>query len=244
MPVEPASKLPPAVSNKPAANKVDPYRPEMPQIPGVTQGSPAPSQRSGGFDTQLLLQIGRVGAVVLIIGIVVLWWARSKPRTNADLSAPRSDAVEPVAPSPLPPTPVATEQVEANVAATVDELSKPWASKKFVFMKPFTNEAINAMAIRLPGGEIWAFSLQEPYGRCDLEFVTDLEKFASQYKYRAAHPMVGNPCNGTVYDPLKVGPLGGDTWARGEIVQGPGLRPPLSIDVKVSGRSIIADRIE
>jgi hypothetical protein len=131
-----------------------------------------------------------------------------------------------------------------GAVATTDELSKPWASKKFVFVKPFTNEQVNAIVIRLPDEGLWAFSLQEPYGNCELEFVTDLAKLASQYGYRAAHPMVGNPCNGTVYDPLKVGPLGADTWARGEVVKGSGLRPPISIDVKVTGRSIIADRIE
>jgi hypothetical protein len=56
--------------------------------------------------------------------------------------------------------------------------------------------------------------------------------------------MVVNPCDSTVYDPLKVGSIGGDTWARGEIVQGAGMRPPISIDVKESGRSIIADNVE
>ena len=56
--------------------------------------------------------------------------------------------------------------------------------------------------------------------------------------------MVVNPCNSTVYDPLKVGPLGDNTWARGEVVQGSGLRPPLSIDVVVRGHSIFADRME
>jgi hypothetical protein len=56
--------------------------------------------------------------------------------------------------------------------------------------------------------------------------------------------MVVSPCDGTVYDPLKVGPLGGDTWARGEIVRGNSLRPPISIDVKLRGKSIVADGIE
>jgi hypothetical protein len=56
--------------------------------------------------------------------------------------------------------------------------------------------------------------------------------------------MVVNPCDATVYDPLKVGALGGNTWVRGAIVQGSGLRPPISIDVKVIGRSIFADSIE
>lgn len=244
MPVEPPLKSLPAVPEKPAVVKAELHQPGGPDIPSVPEASPDASRRAGGLDTQMLLQIGRLGAVVLIICIVAFWWAKSKPRAKADLSAPASDAVQPAAPGPALTTPLATEQDGANVAGTVDELSKPWASKKFVFVKPFSKERVNAMAIRLPGGELWAFSLQEPYGSCDLEFVTDLDKIASQYKYRAEHPVVGNPCKGTVYDPLKVGPIGGDTWARGEIVQGAGLRPPLSIDVKESGRFIVADRME
>ena len=126
----------------------------------------------------------------------------------------------------------------------MDELSKPWAAKKFIFVNPLTLENIHAMVIRLPGGEYWAFSLQGPFGRCELEFVTDLGRLASKYRFNANHPMVVNPCDATVYDPLKVGALGGNTWVRGAIVQGSGLRPPISIDVKVIGRSIFADSIE
>jgi hypothetical protein len=244
MPVEPTSKSLPAVPGKPAANKTDPSRRQIPQIPDIPQTSPDPSRHSSGLDTQLLLQIGRVGAVVLIIGIAAFWWAKSKPRASAHLPAPGSNAGEP-APSGTPlPMPLATEQVGTNMAATVDELSKPWDSKKFVYVKPYSKEAVKSMVIKLPSGELWAFSLQEPYGSCGLEYVTDLDKLASQYKYRATHPMVGNPCSGAVYDPLKVGPIGGDTWARGVIVQGAGLRPPFSIDVMVNGRSIVADRME
>jgi hypothetical protein len=130
------------------------------------------------------------------------------------------------------------------VAATVEELSKPWAAKKFTFVKPVTQENIPAMVIRLPSGGLWAFSLQGPFGRCELEFVTDLATLATKYRYNASHPMVVNPCDSTVYDPMKIGALGGNTWVRGEIVQGNGLRPPISIDVKESGKSVIADSIE
>jgi hypothetical protein len=100
------------------------------------------------------------------------------------------------------------------------------------------------MVIRLPGGGLWAFALQEAYGHCELEFVTDLSQLAKQYGYRASHPMVASPCTSTVYDPLKVGSLGGEVWVRGEIVQGGALRPPIAIEVQESGNSIIADRIE
>jgi hypothetical protein len=77
-----------------------------------------------------------------------------------------------------------------------------------------------------------------------LEFVTNLAALASNYHFKAVHPMVVNPCDASVYDPLNVGPLGGNTWARGKVVQGNSLRPPIAIDVKVRGRSIIADGIE
>jgi hypothetical protein len=111
-------------------------------------------------------------------------------------------------------------------------------------VKPFSHEKVEAIAVRLPGKGFWGFALQEPFGRCKLEFVTDLGKLANQYGYRSSHPMVVNPCNNTIYDPLQVGPLGNGVWVRGQIVKGGGLRPPMSIDVLEKGQSIVADRME
>lgn len=227
----------------PAEDKFDPFRPEMPRIPGLGPGLRQTVRGPSGFDAQRLLHIGGIAAGVVLIGIATFWWVKSKPRGAA---APLSDVEVPeqTVPAPAPPNPVAPIPDDRNEAATVDELSKPWAAKKFVFVKPFTRENIDAMVIRLPGGGLWAFSLQAPYGRCELEFITDLAALASMYRFNASHPMVVNPCDSTVYDPLKVGPLGGETWARGEIVKGNSLRPPISIDVQVRGRSIVADSIE
>ena len=128
--------------------------------------------------------------------------------------------------------------------ARVEDLAKPWSAKKFTFVKPFNHQSVDAMAIRLPGGALWGFALQEPYGPCELEYVTDLARLAKQYGYQASHPMVGNPCNKTIYDPTKLGSLGEGVWTRGEIVQGGGIRPPIAIDVDVKDGFIIADRIE
>jgi hypothetical protein len=242
MPAKLSTKTPDAPPNKPVENKFDPFRPEMPQIPGVTHGSHRTGGGSGSIDTQRLLRIGGIAAAVLLIGAVIFWRVKSNPRGARDSASSESEAGEQAVP-PLP-DPIATAHEGPTVAATVDELSKPWAAKKFTFVKSFSHENIDAIVIRLPGAELWAFSLQEPFGRCQLEFVTDLGRLASQYRYTASHPMVVNPCNGTVYDPLKIGPLEGNTWARGEIVRGSSLRPPISIDVKVSGASIIADSIE
>jgi hypothetical protein len=215
----------------------------MPRIPGVGQGGRQAGHGTGSFDTQRLLQIGGIAAAVVLIGAVLFWWVRSKSHGEANSSSSGTEATEQAAPTP-PPNPIPAAHEGPTFAATLDELSKPWAAKKFTFVNPLTLETIPAMVIRLPGGEYWAFSVQGPFGRCELEFVTDLGRLASKFKFIASHPMVVNSCDGTVYDPLKVGALGGNTWVRGAIVQGSGLRPPISIDVKVIGRSIFADSIE
>ena len=55
----------------------------------------------------------------------------------------------------------------------------------------------------------------------------------------------GNPCSRTVFDPLKTTNLpGSGAWVRGSIVQGSDLRPPLSIEIKVDGKKILAVRTE
>ena len=221
--------------------KMDRFRPEMPQIPGVTSGA-RPSQGGlASLNTEQIVQIAAVVAAVILLVALIVWRSRSKPRAAAPAAAD-ADTTEQSAPPPAPEPVIETP--EANLAATEDQLSKPWAAHKFTFVKPITQDSIDAMVIRLPNGGLWAFSLQAPFGRCDLEFVTDIDVLASKYNFNASHPMVVNPCDSTVYDPLKVGPLGANTWARGEIVHGSSLRPPISIDVKVRGRSIIADSIE
>lgn len=129
--------------------------------------------------------------------------------------------------------------------ARVDELTNAWSSKRFAFHDPVTSESVPAMLVRLPRGEYWAFSLREPYGTCELEYLTDVQKLESEYGFRAEHPMIGNPCKHTVYDLLRYG--AGATnggLVRGEIVHGPGIRPPTAIEIRTSGREIIAERLE
>jgi hypothetical protein len=236
-------KTPDAPTDKPVESKFDRFRPDMPQIPGVGQGSRQTAGGLVGIETQRLLQIAGIAAAVLLIGVAIFWQVKSKSRGAVNPSVDPDVAAQ-AAPMPELPTPAAAVQEVPNVAATVAELSKPWDAKKFTYANPLTRENIDAMVVRLPGGELWAFSLKGPFGRCELEYVTNLGRLASEFRFNATHPMVVSPCDSTVYDPLKVGPLGGNTWARGEIVHGSSLRPPISIDVKVSGRSIVADGIE
>jgi hypothetical protein len=231
-------------TERPTRDNFDRFRPEMPQIPGVPRASERVEEQPNPGNKQRLFQIvGMLGGVA-VIAIAVLWWVNRASRKLAQVSPPEPTITDTSALPPLPPSLAAATGDSPSVAAKVEELSKPWAAKKFTFVKPLTAETIEAMVIRLPGGGLWAFALKEPFGKCDLELVTDLGLIGSRYGYEASHPMVVNPCSRTVYDPMKVGPLGANTWARGEIVQGGGLRPPLSIDVQVRGHSIIADRME
>jgi hypothetical protein len=236
-----------AVENTAAHKTLDRFHPEMPQIPGVTGARPPLAAKSNKANSQRLIQILGAAAVVAVatitIAISIIWWVKNGTRKAVDSTGEAA-----LSNSALPQLPqlgaLASAQAGSSAAATLEELSKPWSAKKFIFVKPFSSESTKAMVMRLPGGALWAFSLQEPFGQCELEFVKDTSQLAAKYGYRASHPMVVDPCNSTVYDPLKVGQLGANTWARGEVVQGDGLRPPLSIDVVVRGRSIIADRME
>jgi hypothetical protein len=240
LPTKPADAPP----DKSGESKFDPFRPEMPHIPGVGPDSRQAKRGFSAIEPQTLLQIGGLAAVVVLIGGLIFWWFKSRPAGTGETVSSDTSVAEQLTPTPSLQTTVPAGQVGPTVAATADELSKPWASKKFAFTNPVTLEHLNAMVMRLPTGELWAFSLQGPAGRCELEFVSDLAALASNYRFHAVHPMVVSPCDGTVYDPLKVAALAGNTWVRGEIVQGSGLRPPISINVKARGPTIVADRIE
>lgn len=101
------------------------------------------------------------------------------------------------------------------------------------------------MVVRLPGGDMWGFSLREPFGECELQYVTDLKVLEIDYGFHAQHPMVVNPCTRAVYDLMRYGggaPNGG--LVRGEIVAGSGVRPPMAIEMSTRGREIIAVRGE
>lgn len=138
----------------------------------------------------------------------------------------------------------------AGVVATVRELAEPWSSKIFIFHSPETKENISSIVVRLPGGapdqpgSYWAFSLQPLLGNCQLEYITDLQKLSSDYKYAAKHPMVGDPCSRAVFDPLKMADLPGGAWARGAIVTGYAFRPPLAIEIRINSDQLVAAKME
>lgn len=216
------------------------FKAEMPQIPGVASGT-----KRGGIPAPVMVVGGLVAVVlsVVVIGGIVSRSHRAAapadPSTQIDVPAPDLGG----APPQVPP---------ANTGiASVDQMAKPWSSTQFDFRDSLSGERIPALLIRLPGGSAtqpsgyWAMNLKAPYNSCQLEYVHDLNKLRTDYGYRPAnHPMVGNPCSRTVFDPTKLMSLPGNVWVRGAIVQGSDLRPPLGIELKIEGKSIFAVRME
>lgn len=220
------------------------FKPPIRQIPGVI--APA-ARRSNSVSPTVRLAVGLL--IVLLIVLAGARWALHAKRFENAQSGPAPQIVVPTPASELAPAmPHATEADPA--IATASDLAKSWSFKNFFIRNRLTGEDVPALIVRLPGAAAsqasgyWAFSLKAPFGRCQLEYVNDLDKLASEYGFRAKHPMVGNPCSRTVFDPLKLTNLPGSVWVRGAIVQGSDLRPPLGIEVEIRGKEILAIRME
>jgi hypothetical protein len=234
-----------AMPDQPQSPENDRFKAEMPHIPGV---GPTATKTSGPRPSGLLVG-GGLAAVLAALFVGGRLISKS-PRAEAP-SAPAAQIEVPVdAPSvPDLPIPMATES--NPVIAQVGDLSKPWDSRKFTFRNRNTGENVAALLIRLPGGSAaqasayWALVLKAAYSSCQLEYIQDIARLRNDYGYRtASHPMLANPCSRTVYDPTKYASIPGGALARGAIVQGPDLRPPLGIEVHVKDRAILAVRME
>lgn len=232
------------------------FNTEMPRIPGLPDAASAPStqpvtptpERSSSTapGKTALLSIA-LGITLVLVGGVG-WWAlhsaSRRPQAAADLQETTAPPID-IAPSSEP------KSSGPVVAASLSELARPWSAKEFTFVDPLTHESVPAMVVHLAGGapgsssSYWAFSLDAPYQTsCHLVYVADLSELAARYSYQGTHPMVASPCDGTIYDPLKLGTIASGAWIRGDVVQGAGIRPPISIEVKIEGNELIADRIE
>jgi hypothetical protein len=209
----------------------------MPRIPGVND-APTPT----GFQPKPHLAAAL--AALLCASGFALWLLH---RRNADPTSAPAEAATSSAPTSSASS-TKTTDTEPNAIATLYELAKPWSSKTFHFLDPKTQQSVQAMIIHLPGSatnpSFWAFALTNPLSRCQLQYVTDLRVLSQRYAYSAEHPMVVSDCDGILYDPLKMATLPDGSWVRGDIVRGGGIRPPISIQVEVRGRDLVAKRME
>jgi hypothetical protein len=220
-----------------------PYKPPQPRIPGVPESSlRLPHAGSGPVGSKAVAWaiIGAAAIVAVIAAVAVdhLMFhetarvsseVASAPAVSTSKSAPeKTREVVPVGPGPI---------------ATRKELAKEWSSKRFDFRDEVAGTTIEALVVHLPGDNYWAFSLREPYGNCTLQYLTDLNQIQTVYNYTSSYPLVGDPCNQSLFDLTKYG--GGPSgMVRGQIVQGQAVRPPVAIELNVKGDEIIAVRPE
>lgn len=234
--------------------KIDPFKPVQPRIPGVSDAPAAakqppalaqpdrvaaPESHSTPEPLPAKWIVAAITAAVVLVAAAALWNRKPTDQSEQEGTVPASlpgsalHAARAGPPLPAGPGPI----------ATTEELAKPWSARKFLFRNSLTGEMAPAVVVRLPGGTYWALSLQEPFGTCELEYVTDLKKLHDEYGYAADHPMVADPCNRSVFDLLRYGsgPVG---LVRGEVEQGPAIRPPMAIEVREEGQKIVAVRME
>lgn len=225
----------PGVTGNPARSKPAPQPPRV-----VVPQSPKPAAPSmlSAISPQVWMGIGAVIVVLVVLGM----YSRNRP-------APVNEVQTTPVPDPAELRPAQPAQATANLPqgpgpiATTAEMSKTWSSKRFLFRAPETADDVPAIVVKLPGNVLWAISMRAPFGTCDLEYVTNMQKLASQYQLVADHPMVADSCSHTVYDLTRYG-SGPNGVVRGAIVKGEGIRPPIAIEVRERGKEIVATRIE
>lgn len=230
--------------------RFDPFKPPDPRIPGVPGKSPPVAGATSGpwRASPWLVRLGLGSLAALACGGLLAWWTLGRSAGAPADSAGQSPEPSGIAPAKTPAKAPPPPPEAPGAIAAVGELDRPWSSKEFVFRRK--DQRIPALLVRLPGGSAlsassyWAFSRREVLGRCELELVTNLRRLVREFGFRARHPMVVNPCSHAVYDPLRYGDLGGGVVVRGDVAAGPGIRPPLAIDVLLRNGRIFAVQIE
>ncbi|MGH9715380.1 MAG: hypothetical protein ACRD4R_01425 [Candidatus Acidiferrales bacterium] len=241
----------------PETKQFDPFKPAQPSIPGVPASASAPTTKSAGpksppaaYPEPQAPPKSIPAAVWVVVGLMIVLGLGGGLMYWTSASTPKSQPDEPVAAARTAPAAETTKTTEhlplaPGIIGTTRELKKPWSSKRFLFRGPFSADPVPALVVHLPNGQYWGISMIEPFGTCELEYVTDPRVLQAQYGFRANHPMVGDPCTHAVYDLLQYdggAPNGG--LVRGAIVHGVGVRPPLAIEIEVEGKKIRAVRME
>lgn len=222
------------------------FKAEMPQIPGISREAVHVSQHNAFALLSLI-------AGVIVFGVVLLYATRwlSHSRHIASARVEPAPQLEVPAAPPDPNSLLPHADNNNPVIAQLSDLAEPWSSKDFFIRDTTSGNNVPATIVRLPSGSptsasgYWAFSRKAPYGDCALEYIRDLNALRNGYEFREPkHPLVGNPCSHTLYDPLQTASLPGDIWIRGAIVQGSDIRPPFGVEIKIEGKQILAIRTE
>ena len=128
--------------------------------------------------------------------------------------------------------PAALKPVEFSDA----EFPEAWVCLPFMFEQSYKEynpeekevRKIPGYAVKLPNGEVVAYSRICPHLGCIFNFVKDPDECAKGYNFKPNGPVFACPCHLSVYDIAQ----------GGKVVSGPAPRPPRSFTVKVTGDKI------
>ncbi len=229
----------------PDEKKLDPFKPAEPNIPGVPSAAQkrVTGARTGNSKLSAIPSLAWI--ITAAAGVVIIGGGLAFHLSRSGSGGPSVSHAAPLAaPAPMKPAkPKEILPLGPGVIATTQELKQTWSAKRFLFPDSATGQTGPAMAVRLPRGQYWGFSLQVPFGSCQLEYVSNLEILRRDYQFNADHPMVVNPCDHTIYDLLRYGSSSAGL-VRGDIVQGTGIRPPIAIEIRERGNEVVAVRME
>ncbi len=121
------------------------------------------------------------------------------------------------------------------VLFTDADFPEPWTCIPFVFQQSYKEynpegmevRKIPGYAVKLPNGDVVAYSRICPHLGCIFNFVKDPDEAAKGYNFRPEGPVFACPCHLSVYDIAQ----------NGKVVSGPAPRPPRKFEIKKEGGS-------
>lgn len=122
---------------------------------------------------------------------------------------------------------------EEPVVFTDKDFPEPWTCLPFVFKQSYLEynpegketRNIPGFIVKLPTGDIVAYSRICPHLGCIFNFVKDPAECAKGYNFKPNGPVFACPCHLSVYDIAQ----------GGKVVSGPAPRPPRHFDIKKEG---------
>src|SRR5262249_38621119 len=124
--------------------------------------------------------------------------------------------------------------IESTFAQT--DFPEPWTCIPFTFQQSYVEynpeghqvRKIPGFILKLPAGDIVAYSRICPHLGCIFNFVKNPDDCAKGYNYRPSGPVFACPCHLSVFDIAQ----------GGKVVSGPAPRPPRRFDLKTDGTKI------
>lgn len=124
-------------------------------------------------------------------------------------------------------------QADEPVAFKDSDFPSEWTCLPFMFKQSYIEynpegkevRNIPGFIVKLPTGDVVAYSRICPHLGCIFNFVKDPDECAKGYNFRPNGPVFACPCHLSVYDIAQ----------GGKVVSGPAPRPPRSFTVKKEG---------